>query len=55
MSSPAGVSAPGPRGRPLLGSLLDFRSDPIGFLMAAYDDECRALHDRICDTRVVRK
>jgi uncharacterized RDD family membrane protein YckC len=25
----------------------------IGFLMAAWDDEKRTLHDRICDTRVV--
>lgn len=27
----------------------------IGYLMVAFDDEKRALHDRICDTRVVRK
>ena len=27
----------------------------IGFLMAAFDDEKRTLHDRICDTRVIRK
>jgi uncharacterized RDD family membrane protein YckC len=27
----------------------------IGYLMAAFDPEKRALHDRICDTRVVRK
>jgi len=26
----------------------------IGFLMAAFDTQKRALHDRICDTRVVR-
>jgi uncharacterized RDD family membrane protein YckC len=25
----------------------------IGYIMAAWDDEKRALHDRICDTRVV--
>ncbi len=25
----------------------------IGFIIAAFDDEKRALHDRICDTRVV--
>jgi uncharacterized RDD family membrane protein YckC len=25
----------------------------IGFLMAGFDDEKRALHDRICDTRVI--
>ena len=27
----------------------------IGYFMAAFDDEKRALHDRICETRVVRK
>jgi uncharacterized RDD family membrane protein YckC len=27
----------------------------IGFIMAAFDEEKRALHDRICDTRVVAK
>ena len=27
----------------------------IGFLMAAFDEEKRSLHDRICDTRVIRK
>jgi uncharacterized RDD family membrane protein YckC len=27
----------------------------IGYIMAAFDEEKRALHDRICDTRVVRK
>ncbi len=27
----------------------------IGYLMAAFDGEKRALHDRICDTRVIRK
>jgi len=26
----------------------------IGYLIAAFDDEKRALHDRICDTRVVK-
>ncbi len=26
----------------------------IGYLMAAWDDEKRTLHDRICDTRVIR-
>jgi len=26
----------------------------IGYIMAAFDSEKRALHDRICDTRVVR-
>lgn len=27
----------------------------IGYLIAAFDEEKRALHDRICDTRVVRQ
>ena len=27
----------------------------IGYIMAAFDDEKRTLHDRICDTRVVQK
>ena len=27
----------------------------IGYLMAAFDEEKRSLHDRICDTRVVRR
>lgn len=27
----------------------------IGYIMAAFDEEKRALHDRICDTRVVKK
>ena len=27
----------------------------IGYIMAAFDDEKRTLHDRICETRVIRK
>lgn len=27
----------------------------IGFIMAGFDEEKRALHDRICDTRVIHK
>ncbi|MBI5115722.1 RDD family protein [Candidatus Poribacteria bacterium] len=27
----------------------------IGYIMAAFDEEKRTLHDRICDTRVIRK
>jgi len=27
----------------------------IGYIIAGFDDEKRALHDRICDTRVVKK
>jgi uncharacterized RDD family membrane protein YckC len=26
----------------------------IGFMMAGWDDEKRALHDRICNTRVIK-
>jgi uncharacterized RDD family membrane protein YckC len=26
----------------------------IGYIMVAFDEEKRALHDRICDTRVIR-
>jgi uncharacterized RDD family membrane protein YckC len=26
----------------------------IGYIMAAFDDERRALHDRVCDTRVIK-
>jgi hypothetical protein len=25
----------------------------IGYIMAAFDDQKRALHDRICNTRVI--
>jgi len=27
----------------------------VGFMMAGWDEEKRALHDRICDTRVIRR
>jgi uncharacterized RDD family membrane protein YckC len=27
----------------------------IGYIMAGFDDEKRALHDRVCDTRVIYK
>ena len=27
----------------------------VGYIMAGFDEEKRALHDRICSTRVVRK
>jgi uncharacterized RDD family membrane protein YckC len=26
----------------------------VGYIMAAFDDQRRTLHDRICETRVVR-
>lgn len=37
------------------GTLLSSLILCVGFIMAAFDDEKRTLHDRICDTRVVRK
>jgi len=33
--------------------LLDFFTIYIGFIIAGFDSEKRALHDRICDTRVI--
>jgi uncharacterized RDD family membrane protein YckC len=27
----------------------------IGYIMAGFDNEKRALHDRVCDTRVIYK
>lgn len=35
--------------------ILSSLSFTIGYIIAAFDDEKRALHDRICDTRVVYK
>jgi uncharacterized RDD family membrane protein YckC len=34
--------------------IIDGLTIGIGYLMAAFDDEKRALHDRICDTRVIK-
>jgi len=36
------------------GYILDGITIGIGFMMAGWDDEKRGLHDRICDTRVIR-
>jgi uncharacterized RDD family membrane protein YckC len=36
------------------GKLLSSFTLLIGYIMAAFDDEKRALHDRVCDTRVIR-
>ncbi len=33
---------------------LDWLTLGLGYIMAAFDDEKRALHDRICDTRVIK-
>jgi uncharacterized RDD family membrane protein YckC len=38
-----------------LGEFLSSIICLIGFIIAAFDEEKRALHDRICDTRVVKK
>lgn len=52
-----------PDGRPVgyqrafcrfLAKILDDFTFLIGYVMAAFDDEKRALHDRLCDTRVIR-
>jgi len=37
------------------GKVLSSLTCLIGYIMAAFDDEKRALHDRICNTRVVFK
>jgi uncharacterized RDD family membrane protein YckC len=34
--------------------LLSSMTLTIGYIMAAFDSQKRALHDRICDTRVIR-
>ena len=34
--------------------ILDSFTFLIGYIIAAFDDEKRSLHDRICDTRVIR-
>jgi uncharacterized RDD family membrane protein YckC len=38
-----------------LSTYISFFTLMIGYIIAAFDDEKRALHDRICDTRVVAK
>jgi uncharacterized RDD family membrane protein YckC len=38
-----------------LASYISYFTLLIGYIMAAFDDEKRTLHDRICDTRVVAK
>jgi len=37
------------------GEMLSGLTLGIGYIMVAFDEEKRALHDRVCDTRVVRK
>lgn len=52
-----------PDGRPLtymrslcryLAKVLNDFTFTIGYIIAGFDDEKRALHDRLCDTRVIR-
>jgi len=38
-----------------LGEVLSDFTLGIGYIIAAFDEEKRALHDRICDTRVIKK
>lgn len=38
-----------------MGELVSSLTMCIGYIMAGFDEEKRALHDRICDTRVVYK
>lgn len=38
-----------------LGEILSDMTLGVGYIIAAFDEEKRALHDRICDTRVVKK
>ncbi|MFC1823362.1 RDD family protein [Thermodesulfobacteriota bacterium] len=37
------------------GELVSALTLSVGYIMAAFDDEKRALHDRICSTRVIRR
>lgn len=37
------------------GEMLSSFTMLIGYMMAAFDEQKRALHDRVCNTRVVRK
>ena len=37
-----------------LAKILDSFTLLIGYIIAAFDDEKRSLHDRICDTRVIK-
>ena len=36
------------------GYLLSSMTMMIGFIIAAFDDQKRSLHDHLCDTRVIR-
>ncbi len=54
MSDGGRVSYPRAIGR-YFAAWLSYITLLIGYIIAAFDDEKRALHDHICDTRVVRK
>jgi uncharacterized RDD family membrane protein YckC len=49
------VSLPQSTGRYFMKFLLGIPTLYIGYIIAAFDIEKRALHDRICSTRVIRK
>ena len=49
--SPVGLGRAAGR---FLGKLLSYMILAIGYIIAAFDSEKRALHDMICDTRVIR-
>jgi uncharacterized RDD family membrane protein YckC len=38
----------------LFATWLSYATLGVGFLMAAFDEEKRTLHDRLCDTRVIK-
>ena len=38
----------------VFGEILSGVTCSIGYIMAAFDEEKRSLHDRICDTRVIK-
>jgi uncharacterized RDD family membrane protein YckC len=48
-----GPISPGLAAGRYLGQILSSITLAIGYIMAAFDEEKRALHDRICNTRVI--
>src|SRR5262249_11613176 len=49
----SGPLSPGLAAVRYLGHILSSLTLLIGYIMAAFDEEKRALHDRICNTRVI--
>ena len=52
--SDGGPITPGRAVGRFFGYLLSTMTAAIGFIIAAFDDQKRALHDHLCDTRVIR-